>query len=170
MLQNLKSTIVRDLMQCRLIEVYRCFGRKYCLCLQDRRIIQQRIFILPVACWVTLRSWRQTPLCISGASVNFCRTIRCHIPEDSIVYCHWREKLSSRIVTAWFLLCCLSARWTRLQSQVFVANSVRILWLRILQEKGKIQNETLRLSQERPSFTYKAGHKPSLYGIFTVNP
>jgi hypothetical protein len=97
---HLKGTMLRSVVLCSLEGVRRCFGGKYSLLPQGRRIypIKQHttslmLGFLFVPCFAYSLTLRMEALRSSETSVNFCYTTRRHIPDDSKPYSHRCENL-----------------------------------------------------------------------------
>jgi hypothetical protein len=84
----MKSTIFWDITPCSPLKVNRRFGGTYCLHLQGRRISRARRLCLSpaytlVSCAAYSTTLKMDAICSSETSVDFQRTTRCYIPEDS---------------------------------------------------------------------------------------
>jgi hypothetical protein len=103
----MKSTIFLNITQCSPLKVNRRFGGKYLLHLQGRRISRARTSVKAViatcfyagSCLAYSSTLKMVAICSSETSVDFQRSTRRYIPEDSTLHNHRCENLKSYFIS-----------------------------------------------------------------------
>jgi hypothetical protein len=105
-----KSTTIWDITPCSRLKANRHFGRTYRVFLQGRRIYRTRyqresrwqeiwiclasVFTL-VSCSAYSSTFKMEAVCSPETSIDFQRTTRLYIPEDSTLHIHCGDNLKS---------------------------------------------------------------------------